>query len=85
MGARQPAIEAMVEAMLSAPTQEDYVAAIQALDRVLTAGRYVIPIWHQPVAWIAHKAELRYPEDRLPIYGDWIGFQPDIWWVEPSE
>jgi peptide/nickel transport system substrate-binding protein len=82
MGAAEPAVEAMIEAMLSADTQEDYVAAIRALDRVLTAGRYVIPIWHNPASWIAHKAELKCPEDRLPIYGDWIGFQPDIWWVE---
>ncbi len=22
---------------------------------------------------------LHYP-DRLPIYGDWLGFQPDVWW-----
>ena len=82
MGADQPAIEATIEAMLSAETQDDYVAAIKALDRVLTAGRYVIPIWHRPVSWIAHDANLKYPADRLPIYGDWIGFQPDIWWFE---
>ncbi|WP_109563569.1 extracellular solute-binding protein [Jannaschia seohaensis] len=82
MGASDPAIAAMIEAMLSAQTQEDYVAAIRALDRVLTAGRYVIPIWHNPVSWIAHDAKLKYPADRLPIYGDWIGFQPDIWWFE---
>jgi peptide/nickel transport system substrate-binding protein len=82
MGAADPAIEAMIEAMLSAESQEDYVAAIRALDRVLTAGRYVIPIWHNPISWIAHDAKLKFPEDRLPIYGDWIGFQPDIWWFE---
>ena len=80
MGADDPAISAMIDAMLNAETQEDYVAAVRALDRVLTAGRYVIPIWHNPVSWIAHDADLTYPADRLPIYGDWIGFQPDIWW-----
>lgn len=82
MGASDPAIVAMIEAMLTAESQEDYIAAIRALDRVLTAGRYVVPIWHNPISWIAHKAELKYPDDRLPIYGDWIGFQPDVWWVE---
>jgi len=25
--------------------------------------------------------ELKYP-DTLPIYGDWIGWQPDVWWYE---
>jgi peptide/nickel transport system substrate-binding protein len=82
MGARHPAIPAMVDAMLAAETQEEYGAAVRALDRVLTTQAYVIPIWHNPVSYIAHEASLRYPEDRLPIYGDWIGFQPDIWWVE---
>ncbi|MGB3407820.1 MAG: extracellular solute-binding protein [Jannaschia sp.] len=84
MGADNPAIPAMIDAMLSAPTQEDYVAAIRALDRVLTSGRYVIPVWYSPVSWIAHDASLTYPADRLPIYGDWIGFLPDVWWFEPA-
>jgi peptide/nickel transport system substrate-binding protein len=82
MGADHPAIPALVEAMTGAATQGDYVAAVRALDRVLTAQAYVIPMWHNPVSYIAHEASLRYPADRLPIYGDWIGFQPDIWWVE---
>jgi peptide/nickel transport system substrate-binding protein len=83
MGAGHPAIPAMVDAMLAADSQEDYVAAVRALDRVLTTQAYVVPMWHNPVSYIAHEATLRYPEDRVPIYGDWIGFQPDIWWVEP--
>ncbi|MFO6465377.1 extracellular solute-binding protein [Jannaschia sp. KMU-145] len=82
MGADDPAIKAMIDSMLGSETQEDYVAAVRALDRVLTAGRYVIPSWHNPVSWIAHEASLSYPADRLPIYGDWIGFQPDLWWFE---
>ncbi|WGH77905.1 extracellular solute-binding protein [Jannaschia ovalis] len=84
MGADNPAIVAMIEAMLGAGTQDDYVAAVRALDRVLTAGRYVVPIWHNPVSWIAHDARLTYAADRLPIYGDWIGFQPDLWWFAPE-
>lgn len=82
MGAADPAIDAMIEAMLAAETREGYVAAIRALDRVLTAGRYVVPVWHNPVSYIAHDAKLQYAGDRVPIYGDWIGFQPDIWWIE---
>ena len=35
-----------------------------------------------PSARIAHVKELKYPVDSLPIYGDWIGFQPDVWWYE---
>lgn len=82
MGADDPAIAAMIDAMLTSGSQQDYVAAVRALDRVLTAGRYVVPIWHNPISWIAHDADLTFPADRLPIYGDWIGFQPDVWWFK---
>jgi len=81
MGARNPAIDALVETMLTSETRDDFIAAVRALDRVLISGRYVIPIWHNPVARLAHVKELKYP-DTLPIYGDWIGFQPDVWWYE---
>jgi peptide/nickel transport system substrate-binding protein len=81
MGACHPAIEAMIERMLTSESQDDYVAAVRALDRVLTSQRYVVPFWHNPVSRVAHSAELRFP-DTIPIYGDWIGWQPDVWWVE---
>lgn len=80
-GINHPAVEPMIDAILVAEDREGFVAAVRALDRVLTAGRYVIPIWHAPIARIAHDARLKYPE-RLPLYGDWIGFQPDVWWYE---
>jgi peptide/nickel transport system substrate-binding protein len=81
MGVKSPAIEAMVTEMLNAQGQEDFVAAVQALDRILTTGRYVLPVWHSTVSRIAHSANLKYPET-TPVYGDWIGFQPDVWWYE---
>ena len=82
MGMCSPAAEAMIDAMLTAESQDDFRAAVKALDRVLTTGRYVVPIWHSPVTRLAHKAWLHYPEDRVQMYGDWIGFQPDVWWAE---
>ena len=78
-GIASRAVDAMIDAMLTAKTREEFVTATRALDRVLTAGRYVVPIWYSDVSRLAHRRELRYPE-RLPIYGDWIGFQPDVWW-----
>jgi peptide/nickel transport system substrate-binding protein len=40
-----------------------------------------VPFWFSDRARIAHDATLRYPE-ALPVYGDWIGFQPDVWWYQ---
>ena len=76
-----PAAEAMIADMVKASDPAEFAAATQALDRVLTTGRYVIPIWYADKARIAHRKELRFP-DRIPLYGDWIGFQPDIWWYQ---
>ncbi|MEZ5685417.1 MAG: extracellular solute-binding protein [Paracoccaceae bacterium] len=81
MGMDVPAAEAMIDAMLTARTQEDFVAATRALDRILTAGRYVIPGWYAQVSRLAHNRALHFPT-QLPLYGDWPGFQPDVWWYE---
>ena len=81
MGMDVPAVEALIDTMLTSESRDDYLAAVKALDRVLTSGRYVIPVWHSPVSYLAHKKELKFNE-RLPMYGDWIGFLPDVWWIE---
>ncbi len=81
MGADNPAIDALLQSMLNAQTQDGFVAATRALDRVIASGRYVVPVWHNPQSYLAHSVELHYPED-LPIYGDYLGFHPDVWWWE---
>lgn len=81
MGVNSPAVEAMIAAMLKAPDRSEFIAATKALDRVLTSGRYVIPIWYSDVSRLAYAADLKYPE-KLPLYGDWTGFLPDTWWQE---
>ena len=81
MGMNSPAAEAMIQTMLTSTDPADFTAAVKALDRVLTSGRYVIPLWYSDVSRLAHAKQLHYP-DRLPIYGDWLGFQPDVWWYQ---
>lgn len=81
MGVNSPAVEAMIAAMLKAPNAEDFTAATKALDRVLTSGRYVIPIWYSDLSRLAYSSDLKYPE-KIPLYGDWTGFLPDTWWYE---
>ena len=81
MGMCSPAAEQMIDEILNAQSRDDFIAATRALDRVLTTGRYVIPIYQWNISRIAHAKELKFPEE-LPIYGDWIGWQPDVWWWE---
>ena len=81
MGMRDPAADAMIDQMLTTDSREAFIAATRALDRVLMAGRYVIPVWTTNVDRIAHARQLKFPEN-TPIYGDRIGWMPDVWWYE---
>ncbi|MBO9444912.1 extracellular solute-binding protein [Ruegeria sp. R14_0] len=81
MGVASSAVDGLIDAMLASESHEDFVSATRALDRVLTAGRYVIPIWNFDVGRIAHAKELKQPET-LPIYGDGPEYMPQVWWYE---
>ncbi len=80
-GVKDPVVDALIDRLLNSESQEDFRASAKALDRVLMAGRYVIPIYQYNVSRIAHAKELKYPE-ALPIYGDSTSWQPDVWWYE---
>jgi peptide/nickel transport system substrate-binding protein len=76
-GARSPAVDAAVDAMVSARRREDFVDAVRALDRVLLSQFYVIPLYNQPEQWIAHTAAVKRPESTALF-----GFQADALWRE---
>ena len=76
-GARSPAIDALIDAMLAAQTREEFSAAVRALDRVLLSGFYVVPLFHIPVHWLAYEAGLRRPPS-TPLFGPSL----DTWWRE---
>ncbi|MBS1302885.1 extracellular solute-binding protein [Loktanella sp. SALINAS62] len=84
MGIKSDAANEMIGNLLTSESQDDFVASVKALDRILTSGRYVIPIYQWNISRIAHAAELSYPET-LPIFGDWPGWQPDVWWWDDSK
>ncbi|WP_435310209.1 extracellular solute-binding protein [Primorskyibacter sedentarius] len=83
MGMKSAAADAMIDRLLTSESREDFLAASKALDRVLTTGRYVIPIYQWNISRIAHAKELKFPET-IPMYGDWIGWNPDVWWYEEN-
>jgi peptide/nickel transport system substrate-binding protein len=81
MGVKSAAADAMIGRLLTSESQDDFRAAVAGLDRVLTAGRYVLPIYQWNISRVASDKELKYPAN-LPIFGDWPGWQPDVWWYE---
>jgi peptide/nickel transport system substrate-binding protein len=76
-GAKSPAIDAMIEALLAATTREDFAAAVRALDRVLLSGFYVVPLYHMAEQWIAYDWALKRPPG-VPLFGAAI----ELWWRE---
>jgi peptide/nickel transport system substrate-binding protein len=77
MGVADPAVDAMIDALLAAEGREDFEAAVRALDRVLSAGIYVIPFGHLPADRLAWQAGYAKPA-RDPLYG----YRPEVWWKE---
>lgn len=76
-GVKDPAANALIDAILSARERDDFAAAVRAFDRLLISGDYVIPLYHAEKLWIAHWAELR-----SPVAKPLSGFALDTWWVE---
>jgi peptide/nickel transport system substrate-binding protein len=80
MGVKSPAVDAMIAALLKAEGQDDFVAAVRALDRVLISGFYTIPLFHLPAQWIA-----RWSAVASPATTSLYGYLPETWWRHPKQ
>jgi len=76
-GVKEPALDTILEALLAARTVPDFVASIRALDRLLIAGHYYIPLYHWPDQHIARWSYIRHP-DKPSLYG----MRLTSWWRE---
>ncbi|MDX3977345.1 extracellular solute-binding protein [Shinella sp.] len=75
-GISDPAIDELIRKIIFAPTREELVATTRALDRVLLAHHYVVPLFYSKAQRVAYWNHLARPAE-LPYYG--LGF-PDVWW-----
>lgn len=75
-GVESAAVDAMIEAMLAAKSEQDFVSAVRALDRTLLSGDYVIPLFYIPKQWVAFWTRLHHPE-KTPLFG----YNVDSWWA----
>ena len=76
-GTAEPAIDAMIKAMLAARSREDFIAAVRAFDRVLISGHYLVPLYHLNEQWLARWARIQHPK-KLPLYG----YRLPTWWAK---
>jgi len=74
-GAADPAVDAMIDALINARTRDDFIQAVRAYDRVLLSGAYVIPLYFKPEQWLARWKRIERPETP-PLQGS----QLPTWW-----
>ena len=78
-GVASPAVDAAISAILSARSDQDFIAAVRTLDRLLLSGFYVIPLFHSGDQWIAYWSSLGRPE-RIPMFGLNNLTPLELWW-----
>ncbi|MFL6791121.1 MAG: extracellular solute-binding protein [Bradyrhizobium sp.] len=79
MGAKEPAIDALIAALLEARERPAFVSAVRALDRTLMSGFYAIPLFNVAEQWIA-----RWNRIEQPARSALTGYLPETWWQKPD-
>ena len=79
MGAKEPAIDALIAALLEARERPAFVSAVRALDRALMSGFYAIPVINVQEQWIA-----RWNRIERPVATALTGYLPETWWQKPE-
>ena len=79
-GVAEPAIDAAIDKLLAATSEEEFQDAVRTYDRLLISGHYVIPLYHQPDIYLARWKRINRP-DNNPLYGP----QFPTWWHEDKK
>jgi microcin C transport system substrate-binding protein len=80
-GVAHPAVDALLERIVIARSRDELRTACRALDRVLRAGRYWVPMWYSATHRVAYWDMFGRPE-KLPKYD--LGV-PAIWWHDAAK
>ncbi len=79
IGIQDPAIDKLIELVISAPNREALITRTRALDRVLLWNHFVVPNWHSRSYRVAYWNKFDRPA-RSPKYS--LGL--DTWWVDAA-
>lgn len=79
MGAKSPALDAAIAALIAARSEADVTAAARSVDRILMSGAYGVPLFHAPGQWLARWTRIAIPE-RPSLYGT----VTETWWRAPG-
>ncbi|HMK86311.1 MAG TPA: hypothetical protein VK437_10170, partial [Steroidobacteraceae bacterium] len=80
-GISDPAVDALIDMISNAKSREELTIACRALDRVLRAGHYWVPMWYRDTAWVAYWDAFARPEAQ-PKLGTGA---PGTWWWDETK
>jgi microcin C transport system substrate-binding protein len=80
-GTSDPVVDALVEVIAAAKSRQELDTACRALDRVLRAGHYWVPMFYRDTAWVAYWDAFSRPE-RQPRLGTGA---PGTWWWDETK
>ncbi len=80
IGLKDPAVDALLDKVVSATSRPELVTSLRALDRVLRHGHYVVPHWYGAVHRLSWRAKAFARPADLPRF-----YQPEklvttVWW-----
>ncbi len=74
-GIKNPKIDAAIAALTSARSVKTFQTAARTLDYALMNGAYFVPLYHNPVQWVAHWQHIKHPKAHS-LYGARF----ESWW-----
>jgi microcin C transport system substrate-binding protein len=80
IGLKDPAVDALLDKVVSATSRPELVTSLRALDRVLRHGHYAVPHWYGAVHRVSWRAKAFTRPADLPRF-----YQPEklvttVWW-----
>jgi len=84
IGLKDPAVDALLDQVISAQTRPQLVARVRALDRVLRHGHYAVPHWYSGVHRVAWRAGRFEQPSVTPRYYQPEAWVTSVWWATPA-
>ena len=84
-GVKSPAVDALLDRMVSAKTKPDYLAACRALERVITHSHVFIPQWFSGTHRMAYNAWRLQKPKVTPPYFRGEAWAIDAWWARIND
>jgi microcin C transport system substrate-binding protein len=81
IGIKDPAVDKLIELIVSAPDRKSLIIRSRALDRVLLWNQFIVPQYYSNVWWVAYWDKFGRPEKLAKYYPrGWT-----TWWIDPEK